>query len=69
MTDREDIKAALDKWQASLRKRDELQALLQGLGTLERDGKVQLSAVEQVRALLAAEQQQVELLQALLLAR
>ena len=69
MSEVDDIKAALEKWQAALKKRDELQALLHGLESLQRDGHVQLSSVEEVRALLVATQEQVELLQALLLAR
>ena len=67
MTEPIDIKATLDKWQAALKKRDELLALLGGLEALMQDGSIQPSSVAEVRQLLVAAQEQVDLLQGLLL--
>lgn len=69
MADAAEVKAALDKWQAAMKKRDELQDLLQGLEALVKDGSIQPSSVEDVRRLLAAAQEQVDLLQAFIVAR
>jgi hypothetical protein len=66
MTDTDQSSATLDKWQAALRKREELQDLLRGVDSLVQDGSIKLSSVDEVRNLLVAAQKEVDQLQALI---
>jgi len=66
MTDTDQSSATLDKWQAALRKREELQDLLRGVDSLVQDGSIKLSSVDEVRKLLVAAQKEIDQLQALI---
>jgi len=66
MTDTDQSSATLDKWQAALRKREELQDLLRGVDSLVQDGSIKLSSVDEVRKLLVAAQKEIDQLQELI---
>ncbi|TFZ06139.1 hypothetical protein EZ313_05710 [Ramlibacter henchirensis] len=68
MSDANESTAELDKWLAALKKRDELQDLLQGLESLVQDGSIKRSSVEEVRQLLVAAEKEVDQLQACIMA-
>ena len=66
MTDADPSSAALDRWNAALRKRAELQDLLHGVDSLVQDGSIKLSSVDEVKKLLVAAQKEVDRLQPLI---
>ena len=63
MTDADRSSASMDRWQAALKKREELQDLLHGVDSLVQDGSIKLSSVDEVRKLLVAAQNEVDQLQ------
>ena len=63
MTDADRSSASMDRWQAALKKREELQDLLHGVDSLVQDGSIKLSSVDEVRKLLVAAQKEVDQLQ------
>lgn len=65
MTQADRSSTALDRWQAALKKREELQDLLHGVDSLVQDGSIKLSSVDEVRRLLIAAQKEVDQLQSL----
>jgi hypothetical protein len=66
MTDADRSSASMDRWQAALKKREELQDLLHGVDSLVQDGSIKLSSVDEVRKLLVAAQKEVDQLQTLI---
>jgi hypothetical protein len=66
MTDADRNSTSLDRWQAALKKREELQDLLHGVGSLVQDGSIKLSSVDEVRKLLVAAQREVDQLETLI---
>ncbi len=66
MTQADQSCTALDRWQAALKKREELQDLLHGVDLLVQDGSIKLSSVDEVRKLLVAAQKEVDQLQTLM---
>jgi len=65
MTDADRSSASMDRWQAALKKREELQDLLHGVDSLVQDGSIKLSSVDEVRKLLVAAEKEVDRLQPL----
>ena len=68
MSSTDEIRSGLVAWQDALKKRDELQELLQALRLLVQDGSIRTSSVAEVSELLAAAQKQVDQLQTSVLA-